>query len=417
MADDERKALVVQGPRSLAEVGAGARKILSSVVSDALTVASSREKALTSTSFRIGSYEFREPDYSQVLIWAEVLEIGPEALVQQFEKICFDHWWFPKVVFAVEQGAIVSLAWDVVALPLKNFRWVTGLTIRDLAIFGKEAVYKNVLLQLPSLRLLIIKSVKLIKLDLSNVANLTELWCEDNKLTELDLCDMPNLTKLSCGDNNLTELDLSGLPELTTLWCYDNNLTELALSSVPNLTSLLCHQNQLTDLDLSKVPNLIGLWCYDNNLTELDLSSVPNLTSLLCHQNQLTDLDLSKVSNLTNLSCDENQLTEVDLSAVPNLTKLHCEKNLITDLDVTMNTSLTELHCDGSVRVVKLPSQNFKRHRPLRHFFDEPNNTLFSLAVPPPDMAGITEITQAEFDEYVAYVRAEEAKGIANDDE
>ena len=85
MADDERKALVVQGPRSLAEVGAGARKILSSVVSDALTVVSSREKALTSTSLRIGSYEFREPDYRQILIWAKALAIEPEALVRRLE--------------------------------------------------------------------------------------------------------------------------------------------------------------------------------------------------------------------------------------------------------------------------------------------------------------------------------------------
>jgi hypothetical protein len=124
MADDERKALVVQGPRSLAEVGAGARKILSSVVSDALTIVSSREKAVTSTLFRIGSYEFREPDYSQILIWARALRICPVALVNTLEKTCFRYGWLPKVAFAVEQGAIVSLPWDVVALAHRCFVWV-----------------------------------------------------------------------------------------------------------------------------------------------------------------------------------------------------------------------------------------------------------------------------------------------------
>ena len=109
----------VQGPRSLAEVGAGARKILSSVVSDTLTLASSKEKPLTSTLFRIGSYEFREPDCSQILMWSRALGVDPVALVNTLEKTCFTLRGYPDVVFTVEQGAIVSLAWDVIAQPIR----------------------------------------------------------------------------------------------------------------------------------------------------------------------------------------------------------------------------------------------------------------------------------------------------------
>src|ERR1700721_1213425 len=103
MADDEQNALVVHGPRSLVEVGVGARSILSGVVSDALTIARSRETALTSARFRIGSYEFRETDYSQILIWAKSLAINPEALVEQLEQIYFEHDFKQKAIFTVEQ--------------------------------------------------------------------------------------------------------------------------------------------------------------------------------------------------------------------------------------------------------------------------------------------------------------------------
>jgi hypothetical protein len=91
MADGEQNALVVQGPRSLAEAGAGPRSILSSVVSDALAVAGSRAKVLAAARFQIGTYEFCEPDYSQILIWAKALEIDPEALVQRLEKMSFTY--------------------------------------------------------------------------------------------------------------------------------------------------------------------------------------------------------------------------------------------------------------------------------------------------------------------------------------
>jgi hypothetical protein len=345
MADDERKALIVQGPRSLAEVGAGARKILSSVVSDALTVASSREKALTPTRFRIGNYEFREPDYGQILLWAKTLEIDPEVLVQTLEKTPFTcNSIREKVIFTVEKGAIASLSWDVAALPLKKFDWVTGLSIRELAVFC-ELVSQNISLSLPSLPL----------------PSLRALFIDGIKLTKLDLSKVPNLTRLSCERNQLTELDLSKTPNLTTLRCRANRLTELNLSGVQNLTELSCHHNRLTELDLPNVPNLTRLWCGRNQLAELDLSKAQNLTRLWCSLNQLTELDLSKVPNLTTLSCGANQLTQLDLTALPNLATLRCEKNLITELEVTTNTALTDLHCDGSVRVVKLPSQNFKR--------------------------------------------------------
>ena len=179
MADDERNALVIQGPRSLAEVGAGPRNILSNVVSDALTVARSRETALSAARFQIGRYEFCEPDYSQILIWAKALEIDPEAFVQQLEKTSFtqrarslyrsearDISEVTTTVFKVERGAIVSLAWDFFHLRIKTFDWVSGLSIQAIAVFDQFALdYAVISFSLPFLRSLFIGPIHLTKVD------------------------------------------------------------------------------------------------------------------------------------------------------------------------------------------------------------------------------------------------------------
>jgi Leucine-rich repeat (LRR) protein len=355
------------------------------------TVARSGETGLAAARFRIGNYEFCEPDYGQILIWAKALKIDPEALVQKLENYQYPYpSKYPskrKTIFTVEQGAIVSLAWDVDALLLEKFDWVQGLSVQEIAVFGVAANHPDISISLPCLRRLFIGSINLKKLDLSNVPSLTILECSYNQLTELDLSHVPNLTELSCRHNRLAELDLSHVPNLSRLWCSgrfrddpwcaSNQLTELDLSNVPGLTVLSCHGNQLTELDLSNVPNLTDLSCSENQLTELDLSNmskltilgcqgnqlteldlsnVPGLTNLLCHGNQLTELDLSNLPNLTSLNCANNRLSELDLSNVPGLTDLSCHGNQLTELDVRANTALRErtLKCDPSVNVRKL---------------------------------------------------------------
>ena len=337
------------------------------------TVARSGETGLAAARFRIGNYEFCEPDYSQILIWAKALKIDPEALVQKLENYQYPYpSKYPskrKTIFTVEQGAIVSLAWDVDALLLEKFDWVQGLSVQEIAVFGVAANHPDISISLPCLRRLFIGSINLKKLDLSNVPSLTILECSDNQLTELDLSHVPNLTELRCSRNQLTELDLSNVPNLSRLWCSENQLTELDLSNVPgltdlscdgnqltelhlsnmpNLTVLSCSENQITELDLSNVPNLTSLWCTWNQLTELDLSNMPNLTVLRCSENQITELDLSNVPGLTDLSCDGNQLTELDLSNVPNLTVLPCQGNQLTELDLSNVRNLTVLPCQGN---------------------------------------------------------------------
>ena len=174
MLEDEGKGLVGQGSRSPAEIGAGARSILSGVVSDALTVARAREVELATTRFRVGSYEFREPDYRQILIWAKAFEIDPETLVRQLDQTSFEAKvnFFDvegTIAFMVEEGSIVSMAWDLTALPIETFDWVTGLSLRELAVFGGDGTRPDISFSLPCLRKLFIGSINLTMLDMSEV--------------------------------------------------------------------------------------------------------------------------------------------------------------------------------------------------------------------------------------------------------
>ena len=108
---------------------------------------------------RIGSYEFREPDYSQILIWASAVGISPKELVAKLQD---------AEQFTVSDGAITVVQW----------------------------MFEG------------------IELDLSKVPDLEELYCDDSQLVELDLSRVPNLKTLWCNDSKLIELDLSRLLNL-----------------------------------------------------------------------------------------------------------------------------------------------------------------------------------------------------------
>jgi Leucine-rich repeat (LRR) protein len=88
-----------------------------------------------------------------------------------------------------------------VALPIKTFDLVSGLSIQKIAVFGENAEHPDISLSLPSLRQLIIGSIKLINPALPKVHGLTFLLCDENQLTKLDLSNTPNLTKLWCRGN------------------------------------------------------------------------------------------------------------------------------------------------------------------------------------------------------------------------
>lgn len=330
MGEEKTNALIIRPSEAIEKTSTGARDILSTIVSDALELA--RRNSSTEARFRIGNYDLREPDYRQILLWANALNLEAAEIIRRMkmgrdETMLSAHsrlsqygresyYGLESIETRIEDGSIVTLVWDFSLLPLTEFWWVDGLGIREASFIGRS----------PSPPCLQLK--------------------------------LPLLTFLKCRDLGLTEIDLSFVPRLTKLWCDDNQLTNLDLSHVPELTRLGCSDNQLTELDLSRVDNLYWLWCSSNQLTNLDLSSIPRLTVLDCSCNQLSELNFPVDSDLTNLICFNNQLTTLDLSHVTKLIELDCSENQLDELDIRPLKILEGfVECDPSVTVIKRPDQ------------------------------------------------------------
>ena len=151
---------------------------------------------MTAMSHSIGDFEFCDPDYRQILLWAGALKLDPVVVIERLESsFVFDRKGV-KLEFAVQDGAIVSLTWDFDLLPLSEFEWVDGLVIRELGFKTPPAAPPALSLRLPEL---------------------VWLQCPDINLTVLELSNIPKLVKLVCAENHLHDLDLSKVPQLTHL--------------------------------------------------------------------------------------------------------------------------------------------------------------------------------------------------------
>lgn len=307
---------------------------------------------------KIGEYEWCEPDYRQILLWAEALSLEPEEVIRRTLTISSrliytpdeeDNRYHPATGF--ENGRLTSLNWDLGLLPISEFKWIDGLEIKHLRVTGSSSVRREkatittLHVNLPNLQVLDCVEIGLQELNLSRVPALTTLNCNCNRLANLDLSHVPRLEELRCEDNQLTTLDLSFVPALERLWCGKNPLSKLDLSKTPLLYKLACDESGFTKLDLSHVPALTELFWGNSRLTELDLSDLPMLENLACDGNALTALDLSAVPMLKTIWCNDNRLTHLDLSKVPKLRRLNCENNALTSLDLSYVPELRGLGC------------------------------------------------------------------------
>ena len=109
---------------------------------------------MNSARTRIGSYDFRDPDYRQVLLWADALGLEPAEIIHRLETSTYE--WMKSGVhkFRVEGGSIISLVWDFDRLPLSEFEWVDGLAIRGIFFTHPPKAPPNISLRIPSLALL-----------------------------------------------------------------------------------------------------------------------------------------------------------------------------------------------------------------------------------------------------------------------
>ncbi len=307
----------LRGP--VEKAGAGAKRIQSAIVADALALATRRESTPVGSKFRIGQYDWCEPDYRQILIWAEALSLRPEEVIERLLKGRKPPW-----ETRVERGKLAAIHWDFDLLPLREF-------------------------ELP---------------ECLETSSLSFHTCSDRRprLRVSSLC-LPELRNLDFGKQGAVaeDCDLSGFPNLGMLVCANSDIAELDLSKVPQLSYLDCAGNRLSQLDLSHTPNLRwGLRCPRNQITELRLSKHPHLLVLDCSENHLSRLDVSGLPSLIHLNCEKNEIRELDLSNVVQLLTLECSSNALRVLDVRHLHRLYGLRYDvGKTRLVQRPDQHF----------------------------------------------------------
>ena len=118
-------------------------------------------------------------------------------------------------------------------------------------------------------------------LDLTSNTALRFLDCSNNRITSLNLSRNPDIEWLYCHDLSLgtNGLNVSNLEDLSRLWCWNDGLSALDVTSNDKLESLLCSGNNITALDLSCNPLLSELVCSGNPIA--DTVNVNNVLPLV----------------------------------------------------------------------------------------------------------------------------------------
>src|SRR5437773_2598175 len=81
MSEKNDFALMRRPPGALEKAAPGAKRILSGMVEDTLALANRNPSTVAAARFRIGEYEWCEPDYRQILIWARATSQKPEEVI------------------------------------------------------------------------------------------------------------------------------------------------------------------------------------------------------------------------------------------------------------------------------------------------------------------------------------------------
>ena len=373
-------ALVPKASGAVEKAQPGTKRVLSGMVADTLGLATKEQLKPAKARFRIGEYEWCEPDYRQILLWAESLWLEPEQIIKRLldgERALVPEHFGAETRFVA--GRLERINWDFDLLPIQGFEWVEGLKTTHLSfkpqLHRQPLEGKTLSAPLPQLTHLACPDLGLIRLDLCRTHELLELVCRGNRLREIDLSVVPKLTKLWCYQTGLSRLDLSSVPNLVNLHCGNQVLQELNLRPVPKLEELDCQSTRLSRLDVSSLSKLRRLACgnnpdlgYHKGLTELNLGHLSQLEYLHCGNHfrpgKLSCLDLSGVPHLVELRCFENEIEELDLSLVPRLERLSCYGNRIKVLDIRPLRNLEELRWwsendSNKPQLIQRPDQHF----------------------------------------------------------
>ena len=164
--------------------------------------------------------------------------------------------------------------------------------------------------------------------------------CSNNKMTDMKINGLAALTNLNCSWNLLDSIDISGLDNLSSLFCRDVKNVDISNS---NVTQLSCGGSRLESLKLSDKIQDFSMWNTDK-IKELDLRDCKELKSISCSSNELESLNVYGLEKLVTLSCTSNKLISLTLGKNTKLQNVLCENNKLKDLKV--DEDIRYLHCE-----------------------------------------------------------------------
>ena len=198
----------------------------------------------------------------------------------------------------------------------------------------------------------------------------------------VEISNLANLTELDLGYNQITVIpvEISNLANLTELDLYDNQITKIpeAIAQLANLTELNLAKNQITTIPdaIANLANLTDLYLFDNQITAIPdaISQLANLTKLHLSNNQITKIPeaITQLVNLTVLYLSNNQITNIpdEIANLVNLTSLGLEFNQITAIpDVIFQLiNLTWVNLENNP--LPIPSEILSDHNNPKAIFD-----------------------------------------------
>jgi hypothetical protein len=296
MNEKSEKALVPKPPSAVEKAVPGVNRILSGMVIDTLAQATSKQRSPMLASFRIGDYEWCEPDYRQILIWAEETGLKPEEVIARlFDQQSLPVWEeddqhsypvFETPLFA--DGRLLKVNFDLRLLrnpktarsPHQENKpdYLEKITAerykKDKNGWSVDDVQRSLMNYSPEQRgrLEWVNGLEMTHLRIIGASDVASL-------SNLGPLPLARLEVLDCRRLGLTHIDLTGVPQLQFLDCRYNQLERLRFDQTPNLKYLYCDNNVISELDLSPCPNLITVGCSGNPI--LDIHGLEQLEHLL----------------------------------------------------------------------------------------------------------------------------------------
>lgn len=249
-----------------------------------------------------------------------------------------------------------SAVTESVVLP-KEMLHITSLTL------GSDIQIPDRMPALQTLYLEYIHGVKKtdLSLDFHKFPTLTNLILGSVQMSELDLSEMTNLTSVQGKGCRIGKINLRGCSALEKLdVSMSGSPCNMLLGGCTKIRSLKYSFSNVTmsDIQIGELADLEYLDCTSTGVKVLDLSNNHKLKEVQASLNQLSDVKLSSQASYETLSLIENKLTKLDLRKIKVQT-VHADKNSLKKIMLSPNAAYQEISLYGN-KLVKLDLRKVK---------------------------------------------------------